>query len=125
MHIATFSTYRKSFCTFICQVSLLTSSCQFFMNPSCSLLPCASLMFFWYLFIMLPQGSLGFLLFLTGTSSDWSRGFSSCQHLKMGKHIAKSSSLKDMLDKFAKLDQLILRMLLTGNKIQEITCRWF
>ena len=55
------SQHRKSFCTFICLVSLLTSSCQFFMNPSCSLLPCASLMFIWYLFIMLPQGSLGFL----------------------------------------------------------------
>ena len=61
IHIATFSTYRKSFCTFICQVSLLTSSCQFSTNPSCSLLPCASLMFIWYLFITLPQGSLGFL----------------------------------------------------------------
>ena len=44
-----------------CQVSLLTSSCQFSTNPSCSLLPCASLMFIWYLFITLPQGSLGFL----------------------------------------------------------------
>ena len=57
----TFSTYRKSFCTLICQVSLLTSSCQFSMNPPCSLLPCASLRFFRYLFIMLPQGSLWFL----------------------------------------------------------------
>ena len=28
-----------------------------------------------------------------GLPSDWSRGFSSCYHLKMGKHIAKSSSL--------------------------------
>ena len=27
------------------------------------------------------------------TSYDWSRGFSSCYHLKMGKHRAKSSSL--------------------------------
>ena len=32
-------------------------------------------------------------LFLIKTSSDWSRGFSSCYHSKMGKHIAKSSSL--------------------------------
>ena len=39
---------------------------------------------------MLPQGSLGFLI---RTSYDWSRGFSSCYHSKMGKHIAKSSSL--------------------------------
>ena len=61
IHITTFSTYRKSFCTFICQVSPLISSCQFSMNPPCSLLPCASLVFFWYLFIMLPQGFLGFL----------------------------------------------------------------
>ena len=36
------------------------------------------------------QASLGFLL---RTSSDWSKGFSSCYHSKMGKHIAKSSSL--------------------------------
>ena len=57
----TCSTYRKSFCTCICQVSLLTPSCQFFTNPPCSLLPCASLMLPRYLFIMLPQGSLGFL----------------------------------------------------------------
>ena len=73
-------------------MSFLTSSCQFFTNRPCSLLPCASLVFFRYLFTMLPQGSLGFLLFHTRTSSDWSRGFSSCYHLKMGKHIAKSSS---------------------------------
>ena len=51
----------QSFCTFICQVPLLTSSCQFFTNTQCSLLPCASLMFFRFLFIMLHQGSLGFL----------------------------------------------------------------
>ena len=36
------------------------------------------------------QASLGFLL---RTSSDWSKGFSSCYHSKMGKHIAKPSSL--------------------------------
>ena len=42
---------------------------------------------------MLPQGSLGFLI---RTSSDWSRGFSS-YHSKMGKHIAKSSSLTSSL----------------------------
>ena len=71
-------------------MSPLTSSYQFSTNPSCSLLPCASLMFIGHLFIMLPQGSLGFLI---RTSSDWSRGFSSCYHSKMGKHIAKSSSL--------------------------------
>ena len=39
------------------------------------------------------QASLGFLL---RTSSDWSKGFSSCYHSKMGKHIAKSSSLTDV-----------------------------
>ena len=39
---------------------------------------------------MLPQGSLGFLI---RTSSDWSRGFSSCYHSKMGENIAKCSSL--------------------------------
>ena len=36
---------ESHFCTFICQVSLLTSSCQFSTHHSCSLLPCASLMF--------------------------------------------------------------------------------
>ena len=36
------------------------------------------------------QASLGLLL---RTSSDWSKGFSSCYHSNMGKHIAKSSSL--------------------------------
>ena len=94
IHIITFSTYRKSFCTFICQVSLLTSSCQFSTNPSCSSLPCAYLMFILHLLIMLPHVSLGFLI---RTSSDWSRGFSSCYHSKMGKHIAKSSSLTSSL----------------------------
>ena len=44
-HISTLSTYRKSFCTFICQVSPLTSSCQFSTFPQCSLLPQASLSF--------------------------------------------------------------------------------
>ena len=44
-HISTLSTHRKSFCTFICQVSPLTSSCKFSMFPQCSLLPQASLMF--------------------------------------------------------------------------------
>ena len=67
---------------------------SFSMNPLCSRLPCASLMFIWYLFIMLPQGSLGFII---RTSSDWSRGFSSCYHSKMGKHIAKSSSLTPLM----------------------------
>ena len=87
----TFTTYRKSFCSFICQVSLLTSSCQFFKNSLCSLLPCVSLMFigiFSSCFLMVPLGSCLFL---------WSRGFSSCYHLKMGKHIAQSSSLTSSL----------------------------
>ena len=44
-HISTLSTYRKLFCTFICQVSPLTSSCQFSTFPQCSLLPQASLSF--------------------------------------------------------------------------------
>ena len=40
---------------------------------------------------------LRFLAVLTRTSSDWSRGFSSCYHSKMGKHIANSSSLTSSL----------------------------
>ena len=77
-------------CTFICQVSPLTSSCQFSTFHQCSLIPQASLSFILHPFIKLPWGSS---LILLKTSSDWSKGFSSCYHSKMGKHIAKSSSL--------------------------------
>ena len=45
IHIFTLFMYRKSSCTFICQVALLTSSCQFSTFHQCSLLPQASLSF--------------------------------------------------------------------------------
>ena len=45
IHIFTLFMYRKSSCTFICQVSPLTSSCQFSTFHQCSLLPQASLSF--------------------------------------------------------------------------------
>ena len=45
IHIITLFMYRKSSCTFICQVSLLTSSCQFSTIPQSSLTPQASLSF--------------------------------------------------------------------------------
>ena len=83
IHIFTLFIHRKSFCTFICQVAPLTSSCLFSTFHPCSLLPQASLSFIWHPFIKLHQASLGFLL---RTSSDWSKGFTSCYHSKMGKH---------------------------------------
>ena len=43
IHIFTLFIHRKSFCTFICQVAPLTSSCQFSTFHPCSLLPQASL----------------------------------------------------------------------------------
>ena len=89
IHIFTLLIHSKSFCTFICQVAPLTSSCQFSTFHQCSLLPQASLSL-----ASFHQASLGFLL---RTSSDWSKGFSSCYHSKMGKHIAKSSSLTSSL----------------------------
>ena len=46
IHIFTLFMYRKSSCTFICQVAPLTSSCQFSTFDQCSLLPQASLSFF-------------------------------------------------------------------------------
>ena len=42
IHIFTLFIHRKSFCTFICQVAPLTSSCQFSTFHPCSLLPQAS-----------------------------------------------------------------------------------
>ena len=45
IHIITLFMYRKSSCTFICQVAPLTSSCQFSTFHQCSLLPQASLSF--------------------------------------------------------------------------------
>ena len=54
IHIFTLFMYRKSFCTFICQVSPLTSSCQFSSFHQASLLPQASLSFIWHPFIKLP-----------------------------------------------------------------------
>ena len=45
IHIFTLFIHRKSFCTFICQVAPLTSSCQFSTFHQCSLLPQASLSF--------------------------------------------------------------------------------
>ena len=45
IHIFTLCMYRKSSCTFICQVAPLTSSCQFSTFHQCPLLPQASLSF--------------------------------------------------------------------------------
>ena len=42
IHTFTLFIHRKSFCTFICQVAPLTSSCQFSTFHQCSLLPQAS-----------------------------------------------------------------------------------
>ena len=66
-----------------------------FINVLCFLkLPCASFDVLSSSFLELPEGSS---LFLLRTSSDWSKGVSSFYHSKMGKHIAKSSSLTTSL----------------------------
>ena len=94
IHIFTLFIHRKSFCTFICQVAPRHHPDCSPRVHQCSLLPQTSLSFIRHPFIKLPWASLGLLL---RNSSDWSRGFSSCYHSKMGKHIAKSSSLTSSL----------------------------
>ena len=87
IYIFTLFMHRKSSCTFICQVSPLTSSCQFSTFHQCSLL---------------PQASLGFLRVHLCSSSGLHLIGPEASHLAIirrwgNTHIAKSSSLTSSL----------------------------